>query len=150
MRSAAAGRNEGSNASAAFSRALIYGNPLILEIRQRGGGMDGFRDVAGTALIGVLLVAVAIVLAIETKSLLLGESADVDTSCPEYQDGKSAETRTNVLLGVSQGNAWGWTSGGVLGLFAGISGQAHWQTWLLFANGGDYSTPGAPEPSTPL
>jgi len=31
--------------------------------------------VAGTALIGLLLVAVAIVLAIETKSLLLGESA---------------------------------------------------------------------------
>jgi len=32
-------------------------------------------DVAGTALIGVLLVAVAVVLAIETKSLLIGESA---------------------------------------------------------------------------
>jgi divalent metal cation (Fe/Co/Zn/Cd) transporter len=35
-------------------------------------------DVAGTALIGLLLVAVAIVLAIETKSLLLGESASVE------------------------------------------------------------------------
>ncbi len=34
-------------------------------------------DVAGTALIGLLLVAVAVVLAIETKSLLLGESASV-------------------------------------------------------------------------
>ncbi len=34
-----------------------------------------YFDVAGTALIGLLLVAVAIVLAIETKSLLLGESA---------------------------------------------------------------------------
>jgi len=34
-----------------------------------------YWDVAGTALIGVLLVAVAITLAIETKSLLLGESA---------------------------------------------------------------------------
>lgn len=32
-------------------------------------------DVAGTALIGLLLVAVAVTLAIETKSLLLGESA---------------------------------------------------------------------------
>jgi divalent metal cation (Fe/Co/Zn/Cd) transporter len=32
-------------------------------------------DVIGTALIGLLLVAVAIVLGIETKSLLLGESA---------------------------------------------------------------------------
>ena len=35
-------------------------------------------DVIGTALIGLLLVAVAIVLAIETKSLLLGESASAD------------------------------------------------------------------------
>jgi cation diffusion facilitator family transporter len=34
-----------------------------------------YFDVAGTALIGVLLVTVAITLAIETKSLLLGESA---------------------------------------------------------------------------
>jgi cation diffusion facilitator family transporter len=36
-------------------------------------------DVIGTALIGLLLVAVAVVLGIETKSLLLGESASVDT-----------------------------------------------------------------------
>ncbi|MDN5852419.1 MAG: cation diffusion facilitator family transporter [Actinomycetia bacterium] len=36
---------------------------------------DGHWDAAGTAGIGVLLVAIAIVLAIETKSLLLGESA---------------------------------------------------------------------------
>ncbi len=37
-----------------------------------------YFDVAGTAMIGVLLVIVAIMLAIETKSLLLGESATVD------------------------------------------------------------------------
>jgi len=36
---------------------------------------NGYFDVAGTALIGVLLVVVAVILAIETKSLLLGESA---------------------------------------------------------------------------
>jgi cation diffusion facilitator family transporter len=36
---------------------------------------NGYFDVAGTAGIGLLLVAVAVVLAIETKSLLLGESA---------------------------------------------------------------------------
>jgi cation diffusion facilitator family transporter len=36
---------------------------------------DGRWDAAGTACIGVLLVVIAIVLAIETKSLLLGESA---------------------------------------------------------------------------
>jgi cation diffusion facilitator family transporter len=35
-----------------------------------------YFDVAGTAMIGLLLVVVAIVLAIETKSMLLGESAD--------------------------------------------------------------------------
>lgn len=39
-----------------------------------------YFDVAGTALIGVLLVVVAVTLAIETKSLLLGESA-----APEVQ-----------------------------------------------------------------
>lgn len=36
---------------------------------------NGLYDAAGTALIGILLVAVAAVLAVETKSLLLGESA---------------------------------------------------------------------------
>ncbi|MGA9343541.1 MAG: cation diffusion facilitator family transporter, partial [Nocardioidaceae bacterium] len=38
---------------------------------------NGYWDVLGTAAIGVLLVSVAIVLAIETKSLLLGEAAEV-------------------------------------------------------------------------
>ncbi|WP_328339892.1 cation diffusion facilitator family transporter [Micromonospora sp. NBC_00421] len=37
---------------------------------------NGMWDAAGTAMIGVLLVIIAIVLAIETKSLLLGEGAD--------------------------------------------------------------------------
>jgi cation diffusion facilitator family transporter len=37
---------------------------------------NGYWDVAGTAAIGLLLVLVAVVLAIETKSLLLGEAAD--------------------------------------------------------------------------
>ena len=36
---------------------------------------DGVWDAAGTAMIGLLLVAIAVVLALETKSLLLGESA---------------------------------------------------------------------------
>lgn len=36
---------------------------------------NGIFDVLGTAMIGLLLVAVAIVMAIETKSLLLGEAA---------------------------------------------------------------------------
>jgi len=39
---------------------------------------NGYWDVAGTVAIGLLLVVVAIVLAIETKSLLLGESASLD------------------------------------------------------------------------
>ncbi|MEH0845275.1 cation diffusion facilitator family transporter [Micromonospora sp. CPCC 205711] len=37
---------------------------------------NGMWDAAGTAMIGVLLVIIAVVLAIETKSLLLGEGAD--------------------------------------------------------------------------
>ncbi len=36
---------------------------------------NGYWDVAGTVAIGLLLVTVAIVLAVETKSLLLGEAA---------------------------------------------------------------------------
>jgi cation diffusion facilitator family transporter len=36
---------------------------------------NGYWDVAGTTAIGVLLVMIAVVLALETKSLLLGESA---------------------------------------------------------------------------
>lgn len=38
---------------------------------------NGYWDVVGTAAIGLLLVLVAVALAIETKSLLLGEAADV-------------------------------------------------------------------------
>jgi len=42
---------------------------------------DGEWDALGTAMIGVLLVAIAVILAIETKSLLLGEGAtDEDTA----------------------------------------------------------------------
>jgi cation diffusion facilitator family transporter len=36
---------------------------------------NGYFDVAGTAAIGILLVCIAVVLALETKSLLLGEGA---------------------------------------------------------------------------
>lgn len=39
---------------------------------------NGMWDAIGTAMIGILLVAVAIVLAVETKSLLVGESATVE------------------------------------------------------------------------
>ena len=39
---------------------------------------DGIWDAVGTAMIGFLLVAIAAVLALETKSLLLGESATKD------------------------------------------------------------------------
>lgn len=39
---------------------------------------DGRWDAVGTVMIGVLLVAVAIILAVEMKSLLIGESANVE------------------------------------------------------------------------
>ena len=39
---------------------------------------DGVWDAFGTAMIGLLLVAIAIVLALETKSLLIGESASAN------------------------------------------------------------------------
>jgi divalent metal cation (Fe/Co/Zn/Cd) transporter len=39
---------------------------------------NGFWDAVGTALIGALLVVVAIVLSLEMKSLLVGEAASLD------------------------------------------------------------------------
>jgi divalent metal cation (Fe/Co/Zn/Cd) transporter len=39
---------------------------------------NGYYDVIGTAMIGLLLVAVAFALAVETKSLLLGEAASTE------------------------------------------------------------------------
>jgi len=39
---------------------------------------NGYWDVAGTTAIGILLVCVAVLLALETKSLLLGESASLE------------------------------------------------------------------------
>lgn len=52
----------------------------------------GIFDVIGTALIGLLLVAVAVTLAVETKSLLLGEAASPD-----------AVRRINDALGSTDG-----------------------------------------------
>ncbi|EEP73643.1 cation diffusion facilitator family transporter [Micromonospora sp. ATCC 39149] len=55
---------------------------------------NGMWDAAGTAMIGVLLVAIAIILAIETKSLLLGEGAeatDVATIERAVTDGPEVE-----------------------------------------------------------
>jgi cation diffusion facilitator family transporter len=55
---------------------------------------DGRWDAAGTAMIGVLLVTIAIVLAMETKSLLLGEAAtesDVEAIERAILDGPETE-----------------------------------------------------------
>jgi cation diffusion facilitator family transporter len=56
---------------------------------------DGRWDAAGTAAIGVLLVLIAIVLALETKSLLLGESAskkDVEAIRAALVDGEHIDS----------------------------------------------------------
>jgi divalent metal cation (Fe/Co/Zn/Cd) transporter len=55
---------------------------------------DGKWDATGTAMIGVLLVTIAVILAIETKSLLLGESAtdeDVEKIERAVLDGDDVE-----------------------------------------------------------
>jgi len=55
---------------------------------------NGKWDAAGTAMIGILLVAIAVILAIETKSLLLGESAtdeDVEKIERAILDGDDVE-----------------------------------------------------------
>ena len=56
---------------------------------------NGYFDVIGTAMIGLLLVAVAITLAAETKSLLLGESASKEavTRVAEAIDGTEGVER---------------------------------------------------------
>ena len=54
-------------------------------------------DVAGTALIGLLLVAVAVVLGIETKSLLLGEAASV-SAVRRITDAVNATTGIDRLV----------------------------------------------------
>ncbi len=56
--------------SASSSRSLGVGLTLVTD--------DGTWDGVGTICIGVLLVVIAVVLAIETKSLLLGEGATAD------------------------------------------------------------------------
>ncbi|HZD99709.1 MAG TPA: UPF0182 family protein [Micromonosporaceae bacterium] len=45
--------------------------------------------------------------------------------------------RYRMLLSGRMGWWIGITSG-LIGLFSGISGQGHWQTWLLFVNGGSF------------
>ncbi len=60
---------------------------------------SGYWDVAGTAAIGLLLVTVAIILAIEMKSLLLGESATTEnnTAIRTALEGDGTGDRTEVL-----------------------------------------------------
>ena len=58
---------------------------------------NGYWDVVGTAGIGMLLVAVAVVLAIETKSLLLGESAG---SAPTRRRSGLRSSATDEVLDV--------------------------------------------------
>jgi len=69
--------------------------------------------------ITVALGAGTILSGIDTKNspgadAVRRDCAGQGTSCPEYQDGKSKETRTNVLLGVTIGAA---AITGVIGLF---------------------------------
>jgi cation diffusion facilitator family transporter len=55
---------------------------------------DGLWDAIGTAMIGILLVAIAVILALETKSLLLGEGAtdeDVEKIERAILDGDDVE-----------------------------------------------------------
>jgi cation diffusion facilitator family transporter len=73
-------------ASAGIALALLTGNPVF----------DGI----GTLAIGVLLIALAIVLAIEMKSLLLGEAADEETLASitaEIERGPEVQAVNGVL-----------------------------------------------------
>ncbi|CAM5708832.1 hypothetical protein SANTM175S_07790 [Streptomyces antimycoticus] len=54
---------------------------------------DGVWDGIGTLCIGVLLVLIALVLAAETKSLLLGEAADVNEVAEDPRSGRGRRDR---------------------------------------------------------
>ncbi|WKX70685.1 cation diffusion facilitator family transporter [Streptomyces sp. XD-27] len=58
---------------------------------------DGVWDGIGTMCIGVLLVLIALVLAAETKSLLLGEAADVDQVAKIREAMVDGETVTGLI-----------------------------------------------------
>jgi cation diffusion facilitator family transporter len=58
---------------------------------------NGIWDAVGTAMIGVLLVIIAIVLAIETKSLLLGESATKE-HIRLIEEAIGADNQTRIIL----------------------------------------------------
>ncbi|MGY0061199.1 cation diffusion facilitator family transporter [Streptomyces sp. LZ34] len=58
---------------------------------------DGVWDGIGTVCIGVLLVVIALVLAAETKSLLLGEAADVDQVAKIREAVVDGETVTGLI-----------------------------------------------------
>jgi divalent metal cation (Fe/Co/Zn/Cd) transporter len=58
---------------------------------------NGYWDAAGTAAIGLLLVCVAIVLAVETKSLLLGEAGTAQ-SVQRIQAALEAEPRVERVI----------------------------------------------------
>ncbi|MGO4759388.1 cation diffusion facilitator family transporter, partial [Streptomyces sp. 2MCAF27] len=58
---------------------------------------DGVWDGIGTVCIGVLLVLIALVLAAETKSLLLGEAADADQVAKIREALVDGETVTGLI-----------------------------------------------------
>lgn len=57
---------------------------------------DSFWDAAGTAMIGLLLIVIAILLALETKSLLLGESASRD-DVRKIEEALTASAGTQII-----------------------------------------------------
>ncbi len=66
---------------------------------------NGMWDAAGTAMIGVLLVVIAVTLAIETKSLLLGEGAEqgelakIEQAVTERSRGRADHPHEDALPG---------------------------------------------------
>ncbi|WP_043447304.1 cation diffusion facilitator family transporter [Arthrobacter sp. L77] len=57
---------------------------------------NGLWDAAGTAMIGLLLVAIAAILAVETKSLLLGESASA-TDVAKIEEAIGGDGSTRII-----------------------------------------------------
>lgn len=90
----------GENAAASLGLLLAMGALLVAELTG-----DPAFDGLGSLLVGVVLVLVAVFLAVEVKSLLVGESADpsITAGVREVVAGSTEITALHRLISIQQG-----------------------------------------------
>ena len=103
---------------------------------------NGIWDAVGTALIGTLLVLVAIVLSIEMKSLLLGEAATVDQVRPSRPPSRATRSRPSSASSTCARCTWGRRS-------CWSAPSWRWVVRTLPTRSPRPSTPPSSEPASP-